>query len=105
MLTAEKERALVSGASFRECAEDCPEMIVVPAGEFMMGSPETEKDRYDTEGPQHNVSIARDSAIFLCLLLRCYTGEWLPWHAARWGNDHPIGKTQTAPHLHPSKAG
>jgi formylglycine-generating enzyme required for sulfatase activity len=63
VLTAEQERALVSGASFRECAKDCPEMIVVPAGEFMMGSPETEKDRYDTEGPQHNVSIASAFAV------------------------------------------
>ena len=29
---------------FRDCA-DCPEMIVVPAGEFMMGSPPSEKGR------------------------------------------------------------
>jgi formylglycine-generating enzyme required for sulfatase activity len=63
VLTAEQERALVSGASFHECAKDCPEMIVVPAGEFMMGSPETEKDRGDYEGPQHKVSIASAFAV------------------------------------------
>jgi len=29
------------GQSFRDCA-DCPEMVVVPAGSFMMGSPDDE---------------------------------------------------------------
>ncbi len=28
------------GETFRDCPE-CPEMVVVPAGEFMMGSPDT----------------------------------------------------------------
>ena len=32
VLTAEAERALKPLASFRECAKDCPEMIVIPAG-------------------------------------------------------------------------
>lgn len=39
----EAERALKQLASFRECAKDCPEMIVVRAGGFRMGSPATEK--------------------------------------------------------------
>ena len=38
----EAERALKPGDTFRECAKDCPEMVVVPAGEFMMGSPANE---------------------------------------------------------------
>jgi formylglycine-generating enzyme required for sulfatase activity len=63
VLTAEAERALVAGASFRECAKDCPEMVVIPAGEFMMGSPETEKGHNDLEGPQHKVTIARAFAV------------------------------------------
>ena len=46
-----------------ECAKDCPEMIVVPAGEFMMGSPATEKGRYANEGPQHMVTIAKPFAV------------------------------------------
>jgi formylglycine-generating enzyme required for sulfatase activity len=63
VLTANAELALKPADTFRECVKDCPEMTVVPAGEFMMGSPETEKDRYDPEGPQHKVSIARAFAV------------------------------------------
>ena len=51
VLTAQALQALKPGASFRECAKDCPEMIVVPAGAFTMGSPETEPGRKDNEGP------------------------------------------------------
>ena len=47
VLTRDAERALKPGDSFRECAKDCPEMIVVPAGDFMMGSPANEEGRYD----------------------------------------------------------
>jgi formylglycine-generating enzyme required for sulfatase activity len=42
---------LKSGDSFRECAKDCPEMVVLPAGEFMMGSSADDTDHYDNEGP------------------------------------------------------
>jgi formylglycine-generating enzyme required for sulfatase activity len=38
-------------------------MVVVPPGSFTMGSPEREKDRYDWEGPQHTVTIARRFAV------------------------------------------
>jgi formylglycine-generating enzyme required for sulfatase activity len=33
------------------------EMVAIPPGEFMMGSPETEEDRSKNEGPQHRVRI------------------------------------------------
>ncbi len=63
VLNPDAERALTPANSFRECAKDCPEMIVVPAGEFMMGSPANEKDRYDDEGPQHKVTIVKPFAV------------------------------------------
>jgi len=63
VLTAEVERALKPLASFRECAKECPEMIVAPAGDFVMGSPETEEGRFDAEGPQHKVAISRPFAV------------------------------------------
>jgi formylglycine-generating enzyme required for sulfatase activity len=63
VLTAAKEQALKPGDSFRECAKDCPEMVVVHARAFMMGSPSDEKNRYDDEGPQHKVTIGGPFAV------------------------------------------
>jgi len=51
-----------SGATFRDC-EHCPEMVVVPAGSFVMGSPPTEPDRYADESPQHRVTFAHAFAV------------------------------------------
>jgi formylglycine-generating enzyme required for sulfatase activity len=49
---------------FREC-RDCPEMIVIRAGEFMMGSPPADKaaDEGERERPQHEVIIAERFAV------------------------------------------
>ena len=33
------------------------ELVRIPAGEFLMGSPETEEGRWDDEGPQHKVAV------------------------------------------------
>ena len=33
------------------------DMILIPSGTFMMGSPETEEDRSPREGPQHQVTL------------------------------------------------
>jgi formylglycine-generating enzyme required for sulfatase activity len=33
-------------------------MMQIPAGAFLMGSPEDELERLDAEGPQHEVNIA-----------------------------------------------
>ena len=33
------------------------DMILIPAGQFLMGSPEDEPERIDTEGPQHEVTV------------------------------------------------
>lgn len=47
-----------AAAEFRDCAH-CPALVVVPAGDFTMGSPVSEPGRYDEEGPQRSVHINR----------------------------------------------
>ena len=34
-------------------------LMLIPAGEFLMGSPDTDKDAFDNEKPQHRVRITR----------------------------------------------
>src|SRR5688572_905089 len=41
---------------FQECPE-CPRMVGIPAGKFLMGSPAREPGRFDSEGPQHAVTV------------------------------------------------
>ena len=65
VLKPEEEGALKPGEPFRECEKDCPKMIVVRAGHFMMGSPVDEKGRWPNEGPQHRVTIASPFAVSL----------------------------------------
>jgi formylglycine-generating enzyme required for sulfatase activity len=51
---------------FKDCPT-CPEMVAVPTGQFMMGSPENEPEREiwreGTESPQHKVTIGRPLAV------------------------------------------
>lgn len=50
------------GEVFRDCPQ-CPRMAVLPAGSFMMGSPEDEEGREAWEGPRHVVSIGAPFAV------------------------------------------
>ncbi len=50
------------GDRFRDCPE-CPEMAVLPAGSYRMGSPSYEQGRQENEGPVHEVTIAAPFAI------------------------------------------
>jgi formylglycine-generating enzyme required for sulfatase activity len=60
-LSAAEECALKPRDIFKEC-EKCPEMVMVPAGGFTMGSPPNEEGRFEDEGPQHSVSIGKSFA-------------------------------------------
>jgi len=44
------------GAPFTDC-EGCPQMVALPAGRFTMGSPETEPERGEDEGPRREIAI------------------------------------------------
>jgi hypothetical protein len=48
--------------SFKEC-DICPEMVVVPKGSFMMGTPADEPYRLKGEDPVHKVTIAHPFAV------------------------------------------
>jgi formylglycine-generating enzyme required for sulfatase activity len=48
--------------AFKDCA-DCPEMVAIPPGAFVMGSPETEPGREANEGPQRRVTIGKSFAL------------------------------------------
>lgn len=62
VLSVEKERALMPAELFKECA-GCPEMAMVPAGKFWMGSPPEEKGRSPDEDPRHEVAVGRPFAV------------------------------------------
>jgi formylglycine-generating enzyme required for sulfatase activity len=62
--TARDRQAAAESAqshNFRDCP-NCPEMVTIPAGEFLMGSPESEHGRGKDEGPQHKVTFAKPFA-------------------------------------------
>lgn len=40
-----------------------PDLVVIPAGSFMMGSPDNESDRFTNEGPRHRVTFDRGFAL------------------------------------------
>jgi formylglycine-generating enzyme required for sulfatase activity len=42
-----------------------PAVVVIKAGSFLMGSPESENDRKENEGPQHRVTLSRGFALGL----------------------------------------
>jgi formylglycine-generating enzyme required for sulfatase activity len=57
-LTAYAEDALKPGGTFKECV-NCPEMVVVPAGTYVMGA----NDGEDNEKPPHTVAIRHAFAV------------------------------------------
>lgn len=77
--------------SFRDCA-DCPEMVVIPSGSFIMGSPADEPGRYDDESPQRRVSVPR----FALGKYEVTQGQWKaimghnPSYFRRCGDNCPV---------------
>lgn len=54
-------RAQLPGEIFQDC-QVCPQMVMIPAGRFLMGSPADEVGRFEDEGPQRSVMVPSFSA-------------------------------------------
>ena len=54
-------QAAEPGEVFKDCTA-CPEMVVIPAGEFVMGSDKTESGHLD-EKPQHTEKVSKQLAV------------------------------------------
>jgi formylglycine-generating enzyme required for sulfatase activity len=67
-----KTTSYLVGETFRHCPS-CPEMIVVPAGEFVMGSPPDEVHRGEDESPQRTVKLNYE---FACGVFEVTFDEW-----------------------------
>lgn len=87
-------------AVFRDVdAPWCPEMVALPAGSFLMGSPEKEEERYGDEGPQHKVTIGARFAIgrypvtvgeyrkFVEVTHHRHEGGMRVWTGSEWKHD------------------
>ena len=49
-------------AEYKDCSE-CPAIVEIPPGTFMMGSPDSDSERNDDEGPVHRVTIPASFAV------------------------------------------
>ena len=89
--------ALAPGDRFRDCAA-CPEMVVVPTGDFMMGSPDHEAGRAEHEGPRHRVSIRQPFALDT---YEVTTAEWRACAAEGACIPRPAGQSGNESAMHP----
>jgi len=66
-----------SKKTFRDC-DNCPAMVEIPAGNFLMGSPASEPGRFEEEGPQRRVTIRK----FAAGKFDVTKGEWAAFMSA-----------------------
>ncbi|HJR32741.1 MAG TPA: SUMF1/EgtB/PvdO family nonheme iron enzyme, partial [Pseudomonas sp.] len=69
---AQAYTAPLPGKVFKDC-RNCPEMVVLPAGTFTMGTPEGEVGREPDEGPMHEVTFEKP---FAMSRYQITAGEW-----------------------------
>ncbi|WP_223445106.1 formylglycine-generating enzyme family protein [Pseudomonas sp. BF-R-19] len=69
---AQAYTAPLPGKVFKDC-RNCPEMVVLPAGTFTMGTPDDEFGREPDEGPVHEVTFDKP---FAMSRYQITAGEW-----------------------------
>ncbi len=60
------------------------EFVQIPAGSFMMGSPEDEEGRGNDEGPRHLVTIAKPFYMGKYEVTNAQFRQFYPKHNSRW---------------------
>jgi formylglycine-generating enzyme required for sulfatase activity len=89
--------ALPDFALFREC-EGCPEMVILPAGTFLMGSPPDESGRAENEDTQADEGGAQASVHVGRFAIARFETTWAEWEACmaaglcRQRNDSGFGR-------------
>ena len=62
------------------------EMVLIPGGTFVMGSPRSEEGRDDDEGPAHTVTITRPFYIGKCEVTQAQWRAVMGWNPSRMQN-------------------
>ena len=73
-----RARERMPGRKFRDCRE-CPELVVVPAGSYLMGSPSWEEVGSGKERPAHRVTMSKSFAMGV------YEVTFREWEACHQG--------------------
>src|SRR5262249_60801351 len=72
------------------------ELALIPAGSFLMGSPDIEPDRTPQEGPQHRVLLLTPFYMGIYPVTQAEYEAVMDFHPAPfapdygWGADHPV---------------
>src|SRR5262249_6935550 len=85
-LTAAEERSLKPEDIFKECAQ-CPEMVVLPAGEFMMGTSPAE-----IESLKQQVGSSQDEIELLARRYDEMYGREVPQHRVKFERPFAVGR-------------
>ena len=76
------------------------EMVLIPAGEFLMGSPDSDKDPFFTGKPQHRVRITKPFCLGKYLVTQGQyervMGKNPSWFSKSGGGKYNIGKQDTS---------
>jgi formylglycine-generating enzyme required for sulfatase activity len=82
---------LPPGKTFRDCP-DCPEMVVIPAGSFLMGSSQADSERDFAAVPQPPADATGGSAVTDASLARQFMPREHPQHSVTIARRFALGK-------------